>query len=297
MRVWIAVASAVVLSEAAAAQGPPGTDIHLVPITLAGRALTIGPPRRLTNRPGYDNQPSFTPDGKALLYTVVREGGPGGTTQADIFRLELATGRSAPVVSTPESEYSATPMPGGREFAVIRVERDSTQRLWAFPLAGGTPRLLLPDLAPVGYQAWLDANTVGLYVLGSPATLQVADLGAGGARILLSRIGRAVQRIPGRRALSVTQQVSDSTWWIVEVDPTTAAAKPIVAMPPGAEYYVWLPDGSLLSAEGSSLYRFRPGSDAAWVEAARLPGLSGLSRLAVSPRGDAIAIVAAEGGR
>ena len=37
---------------------------------------------------------------------------------------------------TPESEYSATVMPGGQRFSVIRVEKDSTQRLWSFAIDG-----------------------------------------------------------------------------------------------------------------------------------------------------------------
>ena len=135
-----------------------------------------------------------------------------------ILRLDLGSGTSAELIATPESEYSATIMPGGSAVAVIRVELDSTQRLWAFPLAGGAPRVLLERIKPVGYQAWLDSTTVGVFVLGSPATLQVADLRTGTAKILLSDVGRAVQRVPGRRAISVTHRVSEKDWWIVEVD-------------------------------------------------------------------------------
>ena len=291
------------------AQAPPGTDVYLASLKRSGGSVSIGTPVNLTHRPGYDNQPFFAPDGRSIFYTVVRPGGPNGTTQADIFRLDLATRNSTPVIETPESEYSATLMPGGREISVIRVERDSTQRLWAFPLDGkGAPRLLLERVKPVGYQAWLDEKTVGVFVLGSPATLQVADLATGNARILLPGIGRALHRIPGRRALSVPQQVADSVWWVMEVDPATAKATPLVKLLPGAEYYVWLPDGSLLSAQGNAIFRAIPRAGAAngsragaairspaWTRVAIFDHLKTITRLAVNAGGDRLAFVAEDG--
>jgi Tol biopolymer transport system component len=275
------------------AQAPPGTDVYLAPLSVRGATVTIGPAQNLTRRPGYDNQPSFSPDGKQLYYTVVREGGPKGTTQADIFRVDLRTRATAAFIATPESEYSAAVIPGGREVSVIRVELDSTQRLWAFPIAGGgAPRILAERVKPVGYQTWLDASTVGAFVLGSPATLQRLDLETGDATILLSNIGRALQRVPGRRAISVTHRVSETEWWIVEVDPTTALRTPIVKMPDQADYFVWLSDGSLLTASGSRFLRYRPGTDSAWRVVATLEGISGITRLAVNGKNDRIAFVA-----
>jgi hypothetical protein len=254
----------------------------------------VGAPTNLTQRAGYDNQPSFSPDGKRLYYTVVREGGPEGTTQADIFRLDLGTGRSEPFTSTPESEYSATVTPSGREVSVIRVETDSTQRLWAFPISGGEPTVLAERIKPVGYQAWIDPTTVAAFVLGSPSTLHAIDLATGSSRILLADIGRALQRVPGSRAIAVSHRVSATDRWIVAVDPSTATTTPIVRMPDEAEYFVWLRDGSLLSAAGSSFLRYRPKLDSAWRQVATLAGAASISRLAIHPSGDRIAFVAAD---
>jgi hypothetical protein len=55
----------------------------------------------------------------------------------------------------------------------------------------------------------------------------------------------------------------------------------------------WMPDGSLLVAHEGKLYRWRHGADD-WVIAADLSsvGLHGITRLAVSPAGDRIALVA-----
>ena len=58
-------------------------------------------------------------------------------------------------------------------------------------------------------------------------------------------------------------------------------------------YVVWLPDGSALVAANTTLYRWRRG-ETSWTAVANLAafGLQGVSRLAVSPKGDRIAIVA-----
>ncbi len=277
----------------AGAQAPPATDIYLLSIKTEGGKLIVGPPKNLTHRQGFDNQPSFAPDGKSLFYTVIQPGGPKGTDQSDIFRVDLATGQVAAVTATPESEYSATVIPGSGEISVIRVEVDSTQRLWGFPLKGGTPRLLFDRIKPVGYQAWLSPTTVGLFVLGSPSTLRLANLTTGESRVGLSDIGRALQPSPGSKALSVTHQTAAKEWWVVEIDPVTLARTPVAKLPAGAEFFVWLPDGSLLTAAGKNLLRRGAGGDWAVVATLAVPG--SISRLALSRRGDWLALVADDG--
>jgi hypothetical protein len=83
----------------------------------------------------------------------------------------------------------------------------------------------------------------------------------------------------------------------MEVDPTTAATRPITRMPDSADYAIGLRDGAFLSARGGSLLRYRPRRDTAWVRVAELagPGLGRLSRIAVSPGEDWLAVVAEEG--
>ena len=85
------------------AAAPPDTEIFLAPLT-PGATPRVGAPVNITRSPGYDNQPSFTPDGRAILFTSMR-----GGTQTDIYRYDVASGETARVTNTPESEYSPTP--------------------------------------------------------------------------------------------------------------------------------------------------------------------------------------------
>ena len=270
---------------------PPSTDIFLVEVVSREGLWRFGRPRNVTSREGYDNQPHFTPDGNALLYTSIRE-----DRQADIYRFDVRPGGAQTrVTMTKEDEYSPTPMPGGQYISVVRVEADKTQRLWKFPRSGGEPSLVLENVKPVGYHAWADEQTLALFVLGTPNTLQLADARTGKAETILGNVGRSLQRVPDRSAFSFVHKVSDAEWLIKSFDLKTRAVNTLAPTLPAAEDYVWTPDGrALLMAKGSKLFMRRLGPDADWTEVADFTadGLKEITRLALSPKGDRLALVA-----
>lgn len=263
----------------------PAPDVFLADLTL-GDTAQVGVPKNVTNHSGYDNQPFFTHDGQSILYTCETEG------QTDIHRFDIAGGATERVTRTAESEYSPTPMAGGSAFSTIRVEQDSTQRLWAFNLDGSGARLLLPDVAPVGYHAWVDSTSVALFVLGSPPTLQMTTLTSGTTTVEADNIGRSLHKVPDQRAVSYVRKISDSEWWIIVFDPAAHEHTRLVQTLPGREDYAWTPDRSLLMADSTTLYQWKRGWDD-WSPIAELAshGLGPVTRLAVSPAGDRIALV------
>lgn len=272
--------------DTTAAQAP-ATDIYLASLSASGGQVQLGAPTNITQRPGYDNQPTFLPEGNALLYTSVRDG------QADTYRYDVDASTSRRVTTTPESEYSPTPMPEENGFSVVRVESDGTQRLWRFSMDGTSPELLLPDIEPVGYHAWANAHQVALFVLGDPATLQLADVPAGTADTLARDIGRSLQPIPGRAAISYVQHTSDTTSAIYQLEVDSGTTQKLIATVDGGDYHAWTPEGTLLMARDSVLYQRRRGAGD-WQQVANLAPLRGVTRLAVSPNGDRIALVAEE---
>src|SRR6185503_7086594 len=124
------------------------------------------------------------------------------------------TSSNGNLTRTPESEYSAAASPDGKSFTVVRVERDSTQRLWRFPKDNSEPSIVLRDIKPVGYFAWLDTATLALFVLGTPSTLQIADTRTGVGRVVTTNIGRSLQRVPGGRRASYLHRVDNK--WVLE---------------------------------------------------------------------------------
>lgn len=264
----------------------PASDIYLLELTVRdGRIEVVGTPTAAVSRDGYDNQPAFSPDASGFLYTSIREG------QADIYRYDVATGTSTRITHTPESEYSPTPIPGSDRFSAVRVEADSTQRLWSFAPDGSDPRLVLERIAPVGYHAWASSDRVALFILGEPPTLQVARVDAGAASIVARGIGRSIQPVPDRLAVTFTQ-LTDEEWWIRELDLESGAERRVARLPAPDGYHAWTPDGELLTAHGRRIYQL--GDDGAWHLVADLTpyDLGDLSRIAVSPDGTLLAVVA-----
>ena len=270
---------------------PPDTDVFLAPLTRTNGRLEIGAAVNISNNRGYDNQPSFTPDGASILFTSVRDG-----AQSDIYRYDIGSGRVSQVTATPESEYSPTITPSG-DLSVVRVEldREKTQRLWRFDADGRNPHVVLESIKPVGYHAWADDHTVALFVLGQPATLQVADTRTGAARIVATDIGRSLRPIPGGHTVSFVQRErhGDAAVLVIkELDPFSGEIRTLIsAVQGGTEADVaWTPDGTLLMAHHDTLYAWRRG-ERDWTAVGPL-GVRGVTRLAVSPRGDRIAVVA-----
>ncbi len=282
-----ALACAAVFPVGGAAQAP-STDIFLADLALDGPRVEVRGWVNVTSREGYDNQPAFAGDGTALLYTSQREG------QTDIYRYDLATGAISRVTDTPESEYSPTPLPSGGRFSSIRVEADSTQRLWSFALDGSDPRLVFPEIAPVGYHAWIDPSLAALFVLGSPPSLVLARPGPGAGEVAATAIGRSLHAVPGRRAVSFLHRTEDGPW-ISSLDPATRRVTRLARPLEDAEDFAWTPGGILLMGREARLYAFDPAVDQDWRLVADLAGegIASITRLAVSPDGRRLALVAA----
>ena len=295
-------------------QVPVDTEVFVAAISTLNSKLVIGPPVNISRNPGYDNQPSFTPDGGAVLFSSARRGAPStgrGRSapspegQTDIYRYEISTRKMRQLTNTPEREYSPTVMPDGERVSVVRVESDGTQRLWSVMGTGAQYQtsLILPEVKPVGYQAWIDERTVALFVLGDgerPPTLQVADTVTGNTTVVTEGIGRSLQRIPSGGVSFVQREPANGSappsMMITQLSksPDGPRTTPLIRPAGGATdpFVAWTPDGTLLMAVGSAIYRWRTG-ETDWTFIANLGSfrIHEVSRLAVSPKGDWLAIV------
>ena len=161
--------------------------------------------------------------------------------------------------------------------------------------------LILTDINPVGYHAWIDDDQLVLFVLGAqgkPATLQIASVKTGRAEIAATNIGRSLHRIPGTALASFVQREVSGEYWVKQIDPVSKKIEPLVKAVEGSSDrdMAWMPDGkTMLMSSGTKVFSWTRGA-AGWTEVfdAAAHQLGVVSRIAVSPKGDAVAIVVAE---
>ncbi len=222
----------------------------------------------------------------------------------DIFLIDVANKSGQMTFGKPSKitewhGYNNQPSvtPDGKFISVVRVEADGTQRLWKFGITGGKPSLVLEKIKPVGYQAWIDQNTLALYILGAagkPSTLQIVDVRTEKAEVIAENIGRPLRLMPHQNKLSFVHKISAAEWIVKSFDLQTRQITTLIKTLLGSEDYAWTPAGVLLMGKDAKLFAWEPGKDTGWHEVADFStaGLTGITRIAVSPKGNRIAIVA-----
>lgn len=272
----------------------PATDIYLANVVVGPRGPEFEEVRNVTDRDGYDNQPAFLLDGSGFLFTSGRD-----PAQTDIYRYDLASQSIARVTRTPASEYSPTPDPDGG-FTTVHESADG-QPLWRFDLDGTDRGALLPGLQPVGYFTWVNDRLVAAFVFdrtatedepGHPNRLVFADRATGEADIVFEPIGRSLQRVPHLGAVSFVDLSDPEQGRIRMIRPGSPEIQDVAKTLPGRQDHAWLPDRSLLMGDGTVLYRWTRDTD--WRPVLDLApfGAGEITRIAVHPRGERIAIVA-----
>jgi len=263
------------------------SDIYLASISREGDRLVFAAPVKISERTGYNNQPSFPPDGSGVYYSSA------DGQQTDIFFYSIGEKTNVRLTSTLDSEYSPLVMPGGNEFSVIQLvlaegPRKGAQPLLAFPLQGGPPRLVYEEGKKIGYHAWIDGARLAAFVLGEPNTLQLVNLKSGESRTLADSIGRALYKSPW-----ADEEILFSWEGIIKkVNIATNVVEDVIAHK-GGDFFCPTPEGGLLTAAGAEVFLFQPGRDETWVKVGDFStfGVKSISRLAVDPQGRWLAFV------
>lgn len=270
------------------AQQPKGTDIYLTSFEIKNNKYTFSDPINFTNREGYDNQPSFTPDGKEILYVSQRN------DQTDIYKYDLETKNIYQVTNTSESEYSPTITPNEEKISVVRVENDGTQRLWSFNCEGQNPEILINTIVPVGYYGWMSKDLVGMFVLGEHSSLQLFNFSTGKHDIVISDIGRSIKKVPNKNLLAFSYTKNKNKQVINLLDLENLKVSKLVNALEGSEDFTFSPDGKLYMAQKSKIFIYDLNSkNAKWNEIADFSkyGITHIYRLSINNQNNKLAFV------
>lgn len=267
-----------IASTAALAQ--PDTEVYVFGLKFNNGKYEVSNPVNVSNKnKGYDNQPHFTPQGN--LYYTSTQG-----DQTDVALYDFKKKSSEYVITTRANEYSPTPVFGEKAFSCIY---DSMQYLVKYLPNKKEPVVLIDDLV-VGYHCWADANTVLLFVLGDTFTLRKYNLKEKSNEILDDNIGRCLLNIPKKPLISYVSKKT-TPYTINSIDPKTGIKIKIADALEGSEDLAWTPESIMIMGQKDALFQYD--AEKGWLPIVNLNefGLSGVTRLAVSPKGDKLAVV------
>ena len=165
----------------------PNTDIWLLDMKITNDTILLKNPVNITHREGYDNQPAFSPDGKFLLFSSIRE-----DKKAHVYKYKLRSRRTKQFTHTATSEYSPTFMPDGQNISVVMVEKDSAQRLWKFPLKGGPPTVIMKDIDSIGYHCWITKDSLAMVMTSNPSVLKLVNVNTQKTKVFAHNVGRCM---------------------------------------------------------------------------------------------------------
>jgi len=250
----------------------------------------------ISKHSGYDNQPAFFPDGK-LVFTsqIALLDETGHAVQAVIH--DFANGTSTPVPGA--LGFSPTPSANGS----LMLLRDGHVVL--HDASGNESQLT--ETTDAGYFARFDEQIWALYMNDKQRRIVIYDPKTKALDTMAIGSISAPFRIPGKRAVS-----------FVAVEPFPAPEGEAAKTAPPRKFvlrqlnlddrqvttlanvpfrtsgsHVWTSRGTLLIASGHTIYEWNPAKPDDWPIAATFddPELQGLTRIAISPRGDRIALV------
>ncbi len=279
----------------ASAASLPDVDIYIAPLNWVGDIPSLGPIHNATRRAGYDNQPAFTADGQSFYYAS----GDGPLT--DVWRCNLDCSEREQITDTPLSgEYSPRPTPAGEALSYIyQAPGGYGGEVWLDRLEGGEARPA-STVGPNGYYAFnSDMTRLAVFALDDEAHLKVFGRFDGEPPMSVADpIGRALYATPDHSAVLFTQGREDGGYTVLQTGFDGSGVQTLFDLPGETQDYAVfaLADGQdafFAVDEGVLMMRTR---DLPWASIADLGeyGLTGVSRMAVSPDRTHIALVAFE---
>lgn len=269
----------------------PASEIYLLNIDNHGDHSHVGKPKNISNnKGGYDSQPCFSKEGGTIIFSSVRDG-----VQADVYEYQVVADQIIQLTETPESEFSPTFMEDGQHFSTVRVERDSAQRLWQFVFHSTEKpeRILDKAVDSVGYHCWYTQGKLALFILTKPFSIQLAEVGNWETKTIAENVGRSMQKVPFQEAFYFVDKADSLNYQICKYSAGTI--EKLFPALKGSEDFCLTPSGDFIMANESTIYILNPAVKK-WVHLADLKneGITGITRVAISPDGKKLAIVAKE---
>ena len=261
------------------------TEVYLFDYSNSKPLPILTNPMNISNNPGYDNQPSFSKNGKFIYFSSTRNG------QTDILRFDIKNDKKKWISQTIGGEYSPQEI-SKNHISAVRLDPDGKQLLYSYKISRNHSRVLVEN-KKIGYYAWINSKELLCFVLGEPNSLQFINLKSNDSILIDEIIGRSIHKIPNSKLMSYISKKTDS-WSINSFDPVSKETSKIINTVKGSEDLTWTNNGVILMSDGNSLFSFHPGYYEDWkfVIDFKEFDLTNISRISLDRGNNYIAIVA-----
>jgi hypothetical protein len=270
---------------------PPGSEILLFDLVANNKGDTsLSFAVNISKSKGYDSQPRFSTDGQYLYYTHFEQG------QMDIYQYEIATAVNKPYLTTAESEYSPTPIPGMDGLSVVQVDNKGDQYLVLLnnQLPKEKQAQRYSDLKQVGYFNWTAEGYLWSFILNdnNGGDLYRQDSSKEAVKATVN-IGRSFITDPTAQNLYFVDKKTQP-WSIQVINSELKLPKYVMPLPMGVEDFTLDSKGRFWAGRDNTL--FISTDQKRWYIAHEFtdPNYHQITRITTNPRADQIAIVFAE---
>ena len=261
------------------------TEVYLFDYSNSKPLPMLTNPKNISNNPGYDNQPSFSKNGKFIYFSSTRNG------QTDILRFDIKNDKKKWISQTIGGEYSPQEI-SKNHLSAVRLDPDGKQLLYSYKISRNHSKVLVEN-KKIGYYAWINSKELLCFVLGEPNSLQFINLKSNESILVDEIIGRSIHKIPNSELISYISK-KRNLWSINSFNPTNKETSKIINTVEGSEDLTWTNNGAILMSDGYSLFSFQPGFDKDWkfVIDFKEFNLINISRISLDRGNNYIAIVA-----
>ncbi|WP_339864652.1 hypothetical protein [uncultured Algoriphagus sp.] len=227
-----------------------GTDLWVIPTSGKGGKLELltETAHTLTDRPEYDNQPSFINEYQ-LVFSAADENG-----NHDIIVYNFESDKFTNLSKTSDrSEFSPSITDCGMYIAAVVMEEDEKQRIWLYPTSFEPAELLYDDIEPVGYYDWYD-NKAAMFVLGEPNKLIYAR-GRNDLIEIDSAVERSIKKRPKTSEITYLSQPAENQVGVIKsYDIENEKREVYLEGIAGSQDFIWLDRNHLLMASGNEVF-------------------------------------------
>lgn len=262
------------------------TEVYIYNLSNTNGNFKIITGKNISNNPGYDSQPHFYSK-KSLIFSSTRN------KQTDIATYNLETEKIKFLNDTPNGgEYSPQRIPKSKDVSAVRLDTDGLQRFYRYDAKTGKSKEIIADLK-VAYPMWYKKNTaINVVIVGDGLDLVITKIKSQKHTTVQKKVGRSVHKIPNSELVSYVSKTTEA-WEIRSLNPKTGETKLIVNAVDKKEDICWLPNGTLLLANESTLLKFNPKTDTTWSVFHKFSKSThkNISRISVNKKGTQLALV------